>query len=1518
MEGSELIIRAQKGEQVYELIPVNHLDGDFPLHLINEYFHWLHLNTWTVEWRPSKQPWDSPSEQWRLSLTPSRQLSRKAVSLVDVRSPLTDAVAEILSGLELAKHIEISLEHKSGRLHVRLPRLQLEFTSNKAGSDLECKQYPGMVIGRSQAFGTLTGLGSQLVLSSKNECVRKVLIPAGEVTSSLTEGHVTITIDSGETNRVSHFAYDVDQQLGRLVGSGSMASKLYLAFLHAVTASCFQDQLTGMTGTEESLTLLAEPCLRSFTSLGEIEGKILERIAALTPKREYYPDHLRVMQQVKWSSNISTLAQHPQFHARVLQILNHSRLAHVFETEGDNGRVTIPSRKVDLILRAAVHEACFRVSSFGAEAHHPEHDRIYAGRGKENGALNRLEAVHTISRLVDTESQQLDVDGDLLQMLRGLKSSLHGFRRVALPDLAYDSAWLTRPREYLAQYWCSLQTAFSQGVTESDRYSRMMVLAMMAYSQKVDQQLIEALLAFGTIPRLRRFRPPPHPVFDLSLGFKPDKSALIQMVRATSSGFESSPESKTAKLPGETKCRADQRRRKLYQNSLKRRVSEWVEYLMSQWPCADISAPDWAGSERYIDTQTTLQQVGDHFKPRFRNSHFRNYAVDAQEVLSTTVAGARPAFDPYLHAATAMIGTARCCHLDWKGLLQNPAAMIDAYRPTALRGLVQARQVAQDVSTIASMIKKLKDREDDPLYQRYIGEFHQSLMSLEERESYVFSIKNPGIPDAIRDHFEQSHRQVIQQHNQMKIALLGQLSPAQSLAVDVQMVPRMGIMSLLRLLAHGRRSTVPKAWRATVTAFGITLTTFQQANRLLAQEEDQNFVVGELSHHYHEEWDPLNHPDWLLLELENNLLIRPDQVRTAREMISPGSGANSVMQLNMGEGKSSVIVPMVAAELAERKCLVRVMVLKPLARSIRHILTGRLGGLLDRRVYSMPFSRSVSLTVEKVQEVRSMLDAALQSGDIMLAQPEHELSFQLYGVDHILRGNENVGHEAVKLQQWMDAHVRDILDESDEILNPRYELIYTMGLQQGIDLQEARWSLVISVFDTLARNGLKMREGGVPGLDVGRKKPANFPYLRITNQNAGRLLLETTIDQLCRDGLPGLPFQKFHPWEMVMVRNYISQPQPSPSAVNTIRALTQSDEMLEKKILLLRGLFAGDVLMFIFHRHIWRVSYGLAPARSLLAVPYRAKDQPAVRSEFSHPDVTLCLTCLCYYYNGLTEGELQHCFQTLGHCDNAEDEYRRWITDVPRESRISRQIEGINLEDRRQWMEDIYPTLRYSRRTVAFHLCHHVFPHGMREFPHKLSSSGWNLARAKSTHLTTGFSGTNDGRLLLPLSIAQNDLPQQKHTNALVLAYLLQEENKVHALGPPCMAEDSRSMSILQSVCMLLPSLRVLIDVGAQMLEMDNKTVAAQWLALVPEDQVQAAVYFDDDDTPTVLDRYDNVEPLMYSPFAAMFGRCVFYLDDVHTRGTDFLFPRDYRAAVTTCLGLTKDRLIQGQWVICH
>jgi hypothetical protein len=51
-----------------------------------------------------------------------------------------------------------------------------------------------------------------------------------------------------------------------------------------------------------------------------------------------------------------------------------------------------------------------------------------------------------------------------------------------------------------------------------------------------------------------------------------------------------------------------------------------------------------------------------------------------------------------------------------------------------------------------------------------------------------------------------------------------------------------------------------------------------------------------------------------------------------RHSYNPPNGQNAVMQLNMGEGKSSVIVPMAATSLTNGQRLVRIVMAKPQAK----------------------------------------------------------------------------------------------------------------------------------------------------------------------------------------------------------------------------------------------------------------------------------------------------------------------------------------------------------------------------------------------------------------------------------------------------------------------------------------------------------------------------------------------------------------------------------------------------------
>ncbi|KDQ12673.1 hypothetical protein BOTBODRAFT_95484, partial [Botryobasidium botryosum FD-172 SS1] len=169
--------------------------------------------------------------------------------------------------------------------------------------------------------------------------------------------------------------------------------------------------------------------------------------------------------------------------------------------------------------------------------------------------------------------------------------------------------------------------------------------------------------------------------------------------------------------------------------------------------------------------------------------------------------------------------------------------------------------------------------------------------------------------------------------------------------------------------------------------------------------------------------------------LESNFMIRPIQSRVAYEMIN--SSHNIFLQLNMGEGKSSVITPLVATTLADGERLVRVVVLKPLGRQMCQLLIERLGGLANRRVFYLPFSRDVKLNkTAAVQTVQRLYTLCMEKRGVLVTHPEHLLSFKLATIDSLLPDPPPETTVAlVATQKWLDDHARDILDESDEILH---------------------------------------------------------------------------------------------------------------------------------------------------------------------------------------------------------------------------------------------------------------------------------------------------------------------------------------------------------------------------------------------------------------------------------------------------------------------------------------------------
>ena len=151
------------------------------------------------------------------------------------------------------------------------------------------------------------------------------------------------------------------------------------------------------------------------------------------------------------------------------------------------------------------------------------------------------------------------------------------------------------------------------------------------------------------------------------------------------------------------------------------------------------------------------------------------------------------------------------------------------------------------------------------------------------------------------------------------------------------------------------------------------------------------------------------------------------------EIMSPRSGENTVMQVNMGEGKSSVIIPIAAAALADGKQLVRVIVPKALTVQMFDLLVARLGGLTNRPIYHLPFSRSpeydglrsvISLQIDDLQKLMSQ---CMAERGILLAQPEHVVSLKLMCVEEQTSKAKLMTDPSTKRQKTIYTHIKTAL-----------------------------------------------------------------------------------------------------------------------------------------------------------------------------------------------------------------------------------------------------------------------------------------------------------------------------------------------------------------------------------------------------------------------------------------------------------------------------------------------------------
>ncbi|KAF8464761.1 hypothetical protein JB92DRAFT_3064074 [Gautieria morchelliformis] len=1477
MIGSHLVIRTRDvdSHEVSEFVPHHKLQGDVPNDLLvgtvcrfGELSRRLEFYPAPSGWDPSvlpdwtmhfpKDPLATPTSHPGLTKAASKGV---CIAMLSPESHILQSLSEVFQALEscvtnlivtcepLHECTSSFLEHSCGNLKIFLPRYKLRFKLGARG-DIECENLPGLSIASTQSIGTLFGLKNKLILESKDGDIRrKVIVPDGQLnvpmssTPNLPQVEIKLPEDAGQKIRI--FTYEVDELIGRLVGDGTLTSWYLLAYAHILTSSHQADPLTHLTG-------------------------------------EYYPAHLTSMEEVTWSCNLSPLSQSEMFAPLVEAIVDHGKNQALFDATATSptveykGDVPLRERAEYRNSRLIPGSQSYRMQSFEDYGSLP--DRCLDQSSNESMSKERVvfETAFLVAQW--TTYRDLSSSIDIWQQFKQWDT----FSTRIDADLCIDNpyAWLSKcPSET----WFSLLSLCLSASKNTDLYGLVFALGILSYRSDLDIRLVDALRMVATNtsskPVFRQVESllPKDKSFILSPGHTLQIREIKSLAQKGCVTFESSPQAGLRPHLGESPRDTAARRQNEYNSECNRQCESLAKDLFQQWPGGVVELPNTFATDGFLIKSSFKDEVKSLFSSRFLNHRLFIYADELQAALNTVPNG--PAGTPTIVAPQSPTLATRIP-------TYVPLNLVDLVRSEERLGRVSPIMVAHlrdtPVSSIRELVSRFSSTNAGGFPSRYTSDLLRCVDALETRStSQVDDIQRPLLPQTVPE-------QVLYSAGQW---------------------PSLGPECLLSLLSRTFRCKVHRDWREALIRYAESLAARQRDMRIttLHRVGLESELVKEAANNGGQGWEAMEYPDWLLIQLDANFLIRHVQASIAQDMMSPRGDQNTVMQLNMGEGKSSVIVPIISAALADGCKLVRVVVLKPLCTQMFHILKQRICGLANRRLYYLPFSRNVSLGANNIRTICDMFQTCAQDGGVLLCQPEHILSFQLMGL-HLLCNTMETERASPILtaQDWLDSKTRDILDESDELLSVRYQLIYTLGTPMPIQDQPDRWQVIQNVFSLLRDNldETYMQHNG--GLELQSAEPHRFPRTRILTHKCGQELLRTVAQQIVyEEKMPATPFRSYPPAIRRSAFQFLTE----------IKVTQADSDILEQysaesftQLLLLRGLIAHGIILLSLKEKRWRVDYGLDTSRSMLAVPYRAKDSPAPRAEFAHPDVVIVFTCLCYYYGGLSNQQLEVTFRHLLNSDDPPLRYSDWIKGLTGIPESLRGLQGLNLDDVGQKHEQIFPLLRYNKAVIDFYLSECVFPKESKEFEFKLTTNSWDLAR-KKTNLTTGFSGTKDNSYLLPLSIHQLDSEDQRHTNAQVIEYLLRVENRavVHT------GSDITATDLIQRVAGQDPHTTVLLDVGAQVLELQNKDVAREWLTRDTCPAVEAAIYCDSrNDEFYVLTRDGHVEPLEGSLYRTQLNKALVYLDEARTRGTDFKFPNGTRAVVTLGPKLSKDKLVQG------
>ena len=899
-----MILRTRKpgDSQILQLIPRSTLSGDFPKHFVDEYTHWLDLNTRELEFRPVGSPWTPAPFNWRLYIhKPGTHAHPRAIlqkpgqdssliQLIDIRSKTFDMVSSVLSPLESPEYVTIT--HASHSLEVSLPRLHLSFFVN-SNRELECRSIPGYIVDKTQSCGTMFGLKNKLVLcpkpNSPEESLlpRRVIIPEGEISFRMDGDFSGVSINTAAEQHVRWHEYTVDTDLGCLKSNTSLISKLYQCYLHALTSHCLPDPLLGHTGTEEAFYILRSAACRSFQRLDGHDAKLLKLIGNLTPDRVYYPPHLQSMATVRWN-DLPALSQHHDFYRIICSILDH---AHELEALYDQPAVfNTPHRNQSLLKRAALRNRSYYPSDLQIwEKSSSVDDVKYRSRDISSRGGNSEHVAYGTSWSIWNARPSLD------HKLPNLWDLMNSWGSVGPAgsgiSFQYSRYWLEFDA---ARDWFVMHDLCRRVVNDNTQNSRielLFCLSAAAYGNSKYADMVPILMIFALDNRCRDLIPPSVSSYMLSDGVVPGLTRLKDLVSESALPIELTAAHSLRVGPGLAKAKnSDRHRMAEYDAAIKRESSVVAKSILDQW--SDYESVDFC--EAWFNKSECNRRIKEYAESISWNIKLKEYALRSQSILQHYRNISIPTTVPYVFTPQFITSNLKAPSFSIRDVLMSrtndpiPSTDREPFGPfpgpmTPSTEETKCRSPPAGSDNLGTLIEELRNS-PQLLLQLYGNELSKSYRERLGQNS--FQSAQGAVPSY--ELLRLYHNECSQRKDNIFSEISASLAPSQEVEKTSGIAglwPRINPRSILSRLAQSRISTLPDQWKIVFTRYAVALLKYQQSIRLLellsiqkheellrAIEAIRSDVLAEST------------PDWLLVQVSQ--FITPQEKRLCKTNVT--------------------------------------------------------------------------------------------------------------------------------------------------------------------------------------------------------------------------------------------------------------------------------------------------------------------------------------------------------------------------------------------------------------------------------------------------------------------------------------------------------------------------------------------------------------------------------------------------------------------------------------------------------